>query len=73
MSLQVVQRSQTMIDIIDTESGVVKRTANVGDTIVGGPLIAGNTVTVTVQTSSGGRFIKVYDINSLCLKNSIAV
>ena len=54
------------IKSFDAETGVIKHIRQVGGKIVSGPIISGNTVSVTVQEPQGKK-IKLYRLPNLII------
>jgi hypothetical protein len=65
-NLTVDLHNDHTIKTIDAETGVIKTVRQVGGSIIRGPIISGNTVSVTVQEPQGKK-IKLYRLPDLIL------
>jgi hypothetical protein len=65
-NLTVDLHNDHTIKTIDAETGVIKTVRQVGGSIIRGPIISGNTVSVTVQEPQGKK-LKFYRLPNLIL------
>ncbi len=67
------QGSNTTVKIFDASTGQLNRVITVGGNIVSQPYIAGNLMTVTVESGSGTKVVKTFSLPNGGLKNIITV
>ena len=67
------QGSGTTVKIYDASTGRLYRVITVSGNIVSQPYVAGNIMTVTVETSGGKKQVKTYSLPHGSLKTTVPV
>jgi hypothetical protein len=73
MNYMCVSRNPRTIELVDTTTGGIKHSINVGGTIVQGPVVTGDTVSVTIRSDNNSNFVNIYNLAGLSLRNTIAL